>query len=110
MVTSMRNEIEFKEYETDIVSNKKSAVLYFFADWCISCKTVSALVETESSDDSIIWLKMNTEEAPNIVKHYKIKGLPSLLFFKEGTLYSRMTGNISRDELSNKLVSIKEGK
>ncbi len=111
MVMSVQSEKEFGQYELDIINNKKSAILYFFADWCIPCKTVSTLVEAQSCDsnDNIIWLKINTEEAPNVVKQYKVKGLPSLIFFKEGEMYSRMTGNINNHELTEKLTWFKEG-
>ena len=98
----------FFECEDDITSNRKSAVVYFCADWCASCKSVlSYIEETCSNYDDFDWLKVNIQNTPKVVSKYGIKSLPSMLLFKDGVLANKVTSSFNRSDLNEKFMSLR---
>lgn len=107
MVHSIQTEEEFISKEANIINSKKTAVVYFCADWCASCKTMGELIENQSNSlPDYDWLKVNIANTPNIVKKYSIKSLPSLLLFKKGELFNKLHSSVNKNTLVEKLLAL----
>ena len=90
-------EIKTTEDYTNLLKENK-CVLKFSAEWCYPCKSLSQTIknlEDESVSD-IVFGEINIDEefAEDIVSLYNIRGVPVLLFFKDGELVNRTIGNI----------------
>ncbi|MBM3135904.1 MAG: thioredoxin [Chloroflexi bacterium] len=79
----------------------------FWATWCYPCKAVAPLLEEMSTqyEGRVQFLKLNTEDNLVTPTKYGIRGLPTLLFLKEGKEVGRISGNIPniRTELKKNL-------
>ena len=93
------NESEFK---TEIIDEKATAVVDFFAPWCGPCRMMVPIIDKlaeQYSDVKIV--KVNVDEAPKVAEIYKISVIPSILFFKNGEAVYSNVGVISEAELTN---------
>ena len=93
------NESEFK---TEIIDEKATAVVDFFAPWCGPCRMMVPIIDKlaeQYSDIKIV--KVNVDEAPKVAEIYKISVIPSILFFKNGEAVYSNVGVISEIELTN---------
>jgi len=107
MVHLVKSEAEFNSKEANIINDKKTAVVYFWADWCTSCKAMGELIENQSNSlPEYDWLKVNVTDTPNAVKKYSIKSLPSLLLFKKGELCNKLHSYVNRNALMEKLSAL----
>lgn len=108
MVHDIHTDQEFLDKENDIINSKKSAVVLFHADWCTSCKSKESLIENESyNHEDCEWIKVNVANTPQVTKKYNVKGLPTLLTFKNGKLYDKICSSFTQNDLFNQLDAIR---
>ncbi len=75
-------------------------VVDFWAPWCGPCKSFAPTFETASqmSQGKLVFLKLNTEKFPQTSQQFNIRGIPSLLVFKNGKEISRQSGAFPLDQ------------
>ena len=88
--------------DSTLASSEKLFLLDFWNDGCMVCKRIAPMLEdlAEKYADKLIFAKINTDENPAIVERFTIKGLPTLLFIKEGKLLERLTGVAMKSTLT----------
>ena len=66
----------------------------FWAPWCGPCRAIAPVLDelVEESGGRSTLLKVNVDESPALAARYEIRSIPTLLFFKEGTLVDRVVG------------------
>jgi thioredoxin 1 len=94
--------MNFKELEKEILNSKKPVLLEIWSSWCLSCQAMKSTLEELEEDykDKIKILKVNPDFNSAISSHYKVKGLPTFIFLKEGREIKREVGAKSKEELS----------
>ena len=84
----------------DEVISKGVVVIDFFANWCGPCKMLSPIVEQVANENENIKVcKINTDTEPVLAFEYKIMSIPTLISFKDGVLYKKSIGLVSKDEI-----------
>ncbi len=76
------------------------AVLKFYADWCVPCKTLSKKLESLSDIDQNV-LEISIDKHPDIASQYKVMGIPTLVKVKSAEELSRVSGSPSESVLKN---------
>lgn len=94
------------QFTDDNFSEKveKSATLTivdFWAEWCAPCRMLGPIVEqlAEENKGSVIVGKLNVDENPKTATKYGIRGIPTLLFFKDGKVQEQVVGVRSKGEI-----------
>ena len=84
----------------DEVISKGVVVIDFFANWCGPCKMLSPIIEQVANENENIKVcKINTDTEPVLAFEYKIMSIPTLISFKDGVLYKKSIGLVSKDEI-----------
>ncbi len=88
-------------FEVDVLKSDKPVLVDFWAVWCGPCKMLSPLVDTVATEyaDKLVVAKMNVDENPQTPQKFGIRGIPTLLLFKNGTLAAQKVGAMSRAQL-----------
>jgi thioredoxin len=82
---------------------KKGVVLVdFWAEWCGPCRRLAPTVDALASeyDGRATVAKLNVDENPNIPGRYAVRGIPTLLIFKEGELAETIVGLRPKDDIA----------
>ena len=94
MITEIKNIDEFDKF----IKKNNLVVCDLYATWCGPCKMLSpTLDEVSMSYPHISFIKINIDDCDEVAMHFGVYAIPTVLFFKNGTLVHRFTGNQGLD-------------
>jgi thioredoxin 1 len=94
-------------FEQDVLKSDLPVLVDFWAPWCGPCRMVAPVVE-ELSDDydgKVKFVKLNTDENPQVSGKYGIRSIPTLLIFKKGEPVGQVVGFRPKSDLAKHLDS-----
>ena len=89
------------EFESEVLKADKPVVVDFWAEWCGPCKQLSPVVDELAEDmkDSVKVVKVNIDEAPEAPTKYGVRGVPTLMIFKDGQVVDTRVGGMPKSQL-----------
>jgi len=77
----------------------------FWAEWCGPCRRLAPTVDALATeyDGRATVAKMNVDENPNVPGRFMIRGIPTMLIFKDGQLADQIVGLAAKEEIAKKL-------
>ena len=92
--------INQNEYENFLKDNNK-LIVQLSADWCGPCRMLTPVLETVAEDNGIAAVKINIDDAPDIVKKYSVRSIPRILFIKDGVVIDDLHGLQKKQNLES---------
>jgi thioredoxin 1 len=91
-----------KSFEDDVLKSEQPVLVDFWAEWCGPCKMLAPTVEqvAQQYEGRAKIVKMNVDENNQVPPRYGIKGIPTLILFKDGSEADRVVGATSKDNIS----------
>lgn len=85
----------------EIIQSDKPVLVDFFAEWCGPCKTMSPVLKDvkKEAGDSVIIIKVDVDKSTQAANEYQVKGVPTLILFKNGKALWRQSGVVSKAAL-----------
>ena len=85
----------------DIIQSKTLVLVDFYAEWCGPCNMMSPiLVETKKlMQDSVKIIKVNVDNHQDLAAEFMVRGVPTLMLFKDGKMLWRQSGVLSANQL-----------
>ena len=92
-------------FDDEVLKSCLPILVDFFAPWCGPCRKLAPTLDEIASlyEDKIKICKLNVDECSKKVDEYNIRGVPTLIFFKNGKEANRTVGSLSKDILTLKL-------
>lgn len=105
---SKLKEVNEQNFEAEVLKSDKPVLVDFSAEWCVSCKALNPKLESLSLEDSSIKvLKIDVDENINIATKYGVRGIPLMIFFKNGQNVGELVGNQPIDSIKEYIEHIK---
>ncbi|HBW36160.1 co-chaperone YbbN [Desulfosporosinus sp. BICA1-9] len=95
-------------FNTAIYDNNEACVVVFSRHDCHVCKEVVPRLEevAEKYQDKLSFYAMDVEQDKALFKSFSLKGVPQLLFFKDGEFYGKLAGDVEEDDMVEKIEEL----
>tara|TARA_B100000676_G_scaffold225674_1_gene223309 strand:+ start:458 stop:778 length:321 start_codon:yes stop_codon:yes gene_type:complete len=90
-----------ESFENDISAQSVPVVVDFGAEWCGPCKQLDPILEDIASEniDRLKVFKLNIDENPMTPQKFGVRGIPTIMLFKEGKLIDTKVGSLPKSAL-----------
>ena len=94
-----------QNFEAEVLKSDKPVLVDFWAEWCAPCRMMAPAVEAIAAEyaDRAKVGKLNVDENQSAASRYSIRGIPTLLLFKNGEIEEQSVGVTSKDAIAKML-------
>jgi thioredoxin 1 len=89
-------------FSIDVLKSETPVLLDFWAEWCGPCKMIAPILDeiAEEYKGRVKIAKINIDENPQTPPKFNIRGIPTLILFKNGTVEAQKVGAVSKSQLA----------
>ncbi len=95
-------------WEQEVLKATDLVLVDFWAVWCGPCRMVAPIVDEISKEytGKLKVVKLNTDENPDVASKYRIMGIPTLMFFRNGQTVDQIVGAVPKSQLKSKVDAL----
>lgn len=89
-------------FESEVLKSSQPVLVDYWAEWCGPCKMIAPVLADIAGDydDKLKVVKLNIDDNPNTPPKYGIRGIPTLMIFKDGEVEATKVGAVSKSQLT----------
>lgn len=89
-------------FEDEVLKSDTPVLIDYWAEWCGPCKMIAPILDEVAEDfkDRVKVMKLNIDENAQTPRKYNVRGIPTLMLFKNGDLAAQKVGALSKSQLA----------
>lgn len=95
-------------FEQQVLSSSRPVMVDYWAEWCGPCRMIAPILEEIAGEyaDKLTVAKINIDENQSVAARYAVRGIPTLMIFKDGAVAGTKVGALSKSQLSAFIDSV----
>ncbi len=104
----MQKHITDESFEEEVLKSSMPVLIDFWAEWCAPCKMIAPALEDMHAEmsDRVVVAKLNIDENPVTPTKYGVRGIPTLILFKDGQVAATKVGALPKGKLFEWVESV----
>jgi len=100
--------IKDSEFEEKVLKNKGAVLVDFWAEWCGPCKQIAPILDEIANEmkDKLEIAKVNIDQNPDSPQKYGVRGIPTMILFKDGKVVATKVGAMPKSKIVEWLESV----
>jgi thioredoxin 1 len=101
-VSAMIRNVSDAEFEAEVLNSSEPVLVDFWAEWCAPCKMISPIVDeiAQAYAGKLKVAKLNIDHNQQTPRSYAVRGIPTLMLFKDGKVQATQVGAVSKAQLT----------
>lgn len=97
----MAKETTDGNFENDVLKSGKPVLVDFWAEWCGPCRQLSPIIDELSNEraEQLDVFKVNIDQNPETPQQHGVRGIPTLILFKDGEPIATKVGSVPKQDL-----------
>ncbi len=106
MSSELIKHVSDASFEADVLKSAKPVLVDYWAEWCGPCKAIAPILDEAAKEygDRLQITKMNVDENRAVPAKFNIRGIPTLMLFKDGNLAATKVGALTKAQLTSFLA------
>ena len=102
MASELIKHVSDATFEADVLQADKPVLVDYWAEWCGPCKMIAPILDeiAKAYAGRLKVAKLNIDDNPNTPANYAVRGIPTLMLFKNGNVEATKVGALSKSQLS----------
>ena len=108
MASNAIMEVTDANFEQEVLKSQQPVLIDFWATWCGPCKALSPVVDevAQAFNGKVKVVKMDVDKNTATPGRYGVRGIPTLLFMKDGAVRDTVVGYVPKETIERKLTAI----
>lgn len=104
----MTIEVTDSNFEEKVLQSDKPVIVDLWAEWCGPCKMIGPIIDEigKEYEGKAVCAKIDVDNNPEVPSKYRVRNIPTLLFFKDGELKDKQVGAVPKNAITEKLEAL----